>query len=96
MRPSQAVREHRKEICEIVARHHGLNPRVFGSVLHRKDQAHSDLDLLIEPTAQTSLLDLARIQVELQRLLGFPVDVVTPNSLPLDWRKHILDEAEPL
>jgi uncharacterized protein len=96
MRPSQAVREHRQEICDIVARHHGLNPRIFGSVLHLNDQAHSDIDLLIEPTAQTSLLDLARIQVELQRLLGFPVDVVTPNSLPLDWRKRVLDEAEPL
>ncbi|MFM8900998.1 MAG: nucleotidyltransferase family protein [Burkholderiales bacterium] len=96
MKPSQALEQHRLQVRDVVARHHGLNPRVFGSVLHRLDEEQSDIDLLIEPTAQTSLLDLAKIEVELQRLLGFPVDVVTPASLPRAWRQAVLDEAQPV
>jgi uncharacterized protein len=38
----------------------------------------------------------AAIQVELQRLLGVPVDVLTPRALPDHFRSVVLAEAVPV
>jgi hypothetical protein len=46
MKASLALDEHREEIRRFVAANRGLNPRVFGSVLHHDDTERSDLDLL--------------------------------------------------
>ncbi len=96
MRPSQALQSHRAAIREIATRHHVRNVRVFGSVLHGGDADGSDLDLLVEPTAETTLMDIARIQNRLQALLGVPVDVLTPKALPDSFRDQVLAEAMPV
>jgi uncharacterized protein len=93
MKPSEALRLHRDEIRKIVSECHATHPRVFGSVLHGKDTEESDLDLLVEPTFQTTLLDIARIQNRLQKLLCISVDVLTPKALPIRFREQILQEA---
>ena len=80
----------------MVEQNRACNPRVFGSVLSGADTEGSDLDLLVEPTAETSLLDIARIQNRLQKLLGVPVDVLTPKALPERFRARVLAEAVPL
>ena len=72
------------------------NPRVFGSVLHGTDKEGSDLDLLVDPLPGATLFDLGGLQVELERLLGVPVDVVTPGDLPLKFRHLVLTEARPV
>jgi predicted nucleotidyltransferase len=51
---------------------------------------------LIDPTPKTSLMDVAKIQVELEALLGVKVDVLTPNSLPDSFRHIVLAEAVPV
>ncbi len=76
--------------------HRTSNPRVFGSVLDGDDAESSDLDLLVEPSANTSLLDIARIQVELEARLGVSVDVFTPAALPVKFRSQVLLEARPV
>ncbi len=38
-------------------------------------------------------LDIARIQVELERHLGVSVDVLTPKALPDQFRDQVLREA---
>ncbi|MBQ1784391.1 MAG: nucleotidyltransferase family protein [Gammaproteobacteria bacterium] len=96
MRPSQALNTHREAIRRIVAAHRASNARVFGSVLREQDTDGSDLDLLIDPTTETTLMDVAAIQVELQRLLGVSVDVLTPNALPEKFRSTVLAEAVPV
>ena len=58
------------------------NPRVFGSVLHGRDTETSDLDVLIDPTPGTTLLDLGGLQVMLEELLGVQLDLLTPGDLP--------------
>ena len=93
MKPSQALKIHRYAIKQVVARHRALNPRVFGSVARDTDNEASDLDLLVETTPDTSLLDIALIEVELETLLGIPVDVVTPNGLAESFRGQVLSEA---
>ena len=96
MRPSQALRQNRTELRQLAARHGVLRPRVFGSVLNGEDTDDSDLDLLVEPTATTTLFTLASLQIEAERLLGVPVEVLTPKSLPRRARERVLREAVPV
>ena len=70
--------------------------RVFGSVLRGEDKDGSDLDILVEPLADTSLMDIGAIRYELGELLGIPIDVLTPNALPDKFRQRVLEEAEPV
>lgn len=72
------------------------NPRVFGSVLHGDDTEASDLDLLVDPTGETSLFDLTRLQIAMERISGLKIDLLTPKFLPAKFRADVLQEAEPL
>jgi len=96
MKPSDALQAHRAELREIVARNGALRPRVFGSALHGHDTDDSDLDLLVDPSPRTTLMTLAAIQLEAERLLGVRVDVLTPRSLPARYRSQVLLEARPV
>ena len=93
MKPSQALQFHRDAIRRVVLAHRAKNPRVFGSVLTGHDTENSDLDILIDTTPSTSLMDVAAIQVELENLLGITVDVLTPNALPDKFRSTVLAQA---
>lgn len=93
MKPSNALKLHRDEIQKIVERHRARNARVFGSVLREADTEESDLDLLIDPTTETTLMDIGAIRLELRELLGVEVDVLTPKALPEHYRERVLKEA---
>ncbi|WP_228151575.1 nucleotidyltransferase family protein [Pseudazoarcus pumilus] len=96
MKPSKALALHRSEIRRIVESHRARNPRVFGSVLHDEDTESSDLDLLVDPTPDTTLFDIGAIRHELLGLLGVPVDVLTPDALPEKFRTQVIGEARPV
>ena len=96
MKSSDALNKYRIEIRSVVAANRADNPRVFGSVLHGTDEEDSDLDLLIDPTPETTLFDLARIKGTLEALLGVRVDVLTPRALPDHFRSRVQAEAEPV
>ena len=93
MRPSLALSNHRDAIRAIALRHRVTNVRVFGSVVHGDDTEDSDLDLLVEPTQETTMMDIAKIQLELSQLLPVAVDVLTPNGLPAKFRGQVIAEA---
>jgi len=93
MRPSLALEIYRDSIREIALRHRVKNVRVFGSVLHGDDTEDSDLDLLVDPTSETTLMDIGAIRYELKELLGISVDVLTPNALPEHFKNLVLTEA---
>ena len=42
-----------------------------------------------------TLFDVSAIRLELGKLLGVPVDVVTPNALPDEFRASVLAEVAP-
>lgn len=96
MKPSEALNSNREAIRQVVASHRALNVRVFGSVLHGDDTETSDLDILIDPTQDTTLMDIGAIRHELRILLGVPVDVLTPKALPDKFRDSVLAEAIPV
>ena len=96
MRPSEALALHRAQIRAIALRHRVDGVRVFGSALHGDDHEGSDLDLLVEPTPETSLMDIGAIRYELKTLLGIEVDVLTPAGLPASFREQVLRESVPV
>lgn len=96
MRPSEALSLHRTRIRKIALSHHVSGVRVFGSALHGDDAQGSDLDLLVDPTPQTTMMDIGAIRFELKNLLGMEVDVLTPNGLPAKFRDQVLREAMPV
>ena len=96
MKPSEALRRHRQAIRRIVASHHASNARVFGSTARGEDRDESDLDILIDPSAETTLFDIGAIRHELLELLGVPVDVLTPGALPEKFRAEVVAQAVPI
>ena len=68
------LRARRDEILAVAGRHGASNVRVFGSVAREEPDAR-DIDMLIDLEEGRSLLDLARLHVELEDLLGCDVDV---------------------
>ena len=93
MKPSDAFQQHRAAIRRIVESHRACNPRVFGSVAQGCDTEGSDLDVLVDPTPDTTMFDIGAIRHELLQLLGVPVDVLTPRALPEKFRATVLAEA---
>jgi len=69
---------------------------VFGSVAQGLDTDQSDLDILVDTTADTTLFDLGAIRYKLRNLLGVPVDVLTPGALPDSFRCTVIDQAQPI
>ncbi len=73
----QMLRERREEILAAAARHGASNLRVYGSVARGDARQKSDIDVLVDVEAGRSLLDLAALHLELEDLLGYPVEIGT-------------------
>ncbi len=96
MKPSAALEANRQAIRQAVQRFNTANPRVFGSVLYGEDRDGSDLDVLVDPLPGVTLFDLGGLHIELEELLGVPVDVLTPGDLPLKFREQVILTAKPI
>ncbi len=96
MKPSHALQIHRAAIRGVVHAHRGCNARVFGSVLQGTDAEGSDLDILVDTTAETTLFDIGAMRHELRKLLGVQVDVLTPQALPAKFRDQVIALALPI
>ena len=80
MRPSEALGRYREKALEIIARYPVTNPYIFGSVARGEDGEQSDLDIMVETAGKLTYVDLARLEMDLEQLLGVPVGVHTPGE----------------
>jgi hypothetical protein len=96
MKPSQALELHRDDIRRLALRHGVANPRVFGSTARGEDREGSDLDILVDPMAGTTLLDLGALFEALKATVEVSVDLVMIRELPPDVRPRVLAEARPI
>ncbi|MFN0278508.1 MAG: nucleotidyltransferase family protein [Pyrinomonadaceae bacterium] len=87
------VSKKRSEIERIARRHGATNIRVFGSLARGEADNDSDVDFLVDLEKGRSLLDLGGLLMDLQELLGRPVDVVTEKGLRPRIRERVLREA---
>jgi uncharacterized protein len=92
----EELRSRRDEILRITAKHGAWNVRVFGSMARGDADERSDIDFLVDLETRRSLFDLGGLLMDLQPLLGRPVDVVTEKGLKSRIRNRVLDEAVPL
>jgi uncharacterized protein len=67
--------------------------RVFGSVARGEENDASDIDLLVTLEPGRTLLDLARLELRLESLIGRPVDVMAEGTLQEPIRAAALREA---
>ncbi len=93
MNSDKLFQEKRETILQIARRHGATNVRVFGSVTRGETRPDSDVDFLVDLDEGRSLLDLGGLLMDLQELLGCPVDVVTEKSLRPRIRERVLREA---
>ncbi len=69
------------------------NIAIFGSFVRNEQTAKSDLDLLVEFSEPVSLLDIAKLEVYLDELLGIKTDVVPKSDIRPELKEIILKEA---
>lgn len=87
----------RRDMIERLARASRLSDvHVFGSVVRGEESSDSDIDLLVTPGPEASLFDLAQFELDVEALMGRPVDVVSARTLDPVRDAGILAEAEPL
>lgn len=96
MTAMELIEQKREEIRRIAAKHGARNVRVFGSVVRDEAGPESDVDFLIEVGSTTSSWFPGGLIVELEDLLGRPVEVVTERALNSDLRERVLREAVPV
>lgn len=75
------LRRRRHEVVTLASRHGVRVLGVFGSVARGEDRPDSDVDLLVELPAGMGLFALARVQNDLEGLLGSPVDLIPQAGL---------------
>jgi hypothetical protein len=80
-------------VLDAAARRHASNVRVFGSVVRGDDTPTSDIDLLVDVRPQATPLDPVGLSIELEELLGVPVDVGPAAAPRTAIREAVLAEA---
>lgn len=89
----ELLRTKREEILEIAKKYGAYNVRVFGSVARGEADEKSDIDFLVDMEPHRSLFDMGGLLMDLEDLLGCPVDVVTEEGLRERIRARVLQEA---
>ena len=85
---------YRDRILQLAKQYGAYNVRVFGSVAKDEADEKSDIDFLVEMQPGKSLFELGGLLMELQELLGYPVDLVTEKGLKSRIREQVLQEAK--
>ena len=93
MEIEQILINQRDQILSTARKHGAYDIRIFGSVARGDADEDSDVDFLVKLDTGRSLMDLARLLLELQSLLGLKVDVMTENGLRKRIRSQVLKEA---
>lgn len=74
----------------VLKKHKVKRAGLFGSIVTQKANENSDVDILVELTYPTSLLDFVGIKLELEDALHKKVDLVESQSIKPIIRDSIL------
>jgi len=87
-----------EELSHFCQRYQVRELALFGSTLGQDYGPDSDVDLLVsfEPEARVTFSTLARMQRELEALLGRPVDLIPKDGLKPVIRNQVLATARVL
>jgi uncharacterized protein len=93
MRLRDQIADLREAIHAAAAASGAHDVRIFGSVARGEEREGSDVDFLVRLEPGRTLLDLTRLEVRLEELLGRRVDVVTETGLGEPVRSAVLRDA---
>ncbi len=96
MNIEQFLHEKRDDILAIAAKHGAYNIRIFGSVVRGEAGQDSDIDFLVDAGPATSSWFPAGLILDLEKILGRRVEVVTEKALSPYIRDYVLREVKPL
>ncbi len=85
----------KKKIESFCKKYHIVYLALFGSVLTSHFTKKSDVDVLVkfEKRHTPHLLNMVRMESELSDIIGYPVDLKTPNDLSPYFRDEVLNKA---
>lgn len=93
---SETLASKRADVLALARASGASRIRVFDSVARGQDREGSDIDLLVDLPAGTSLLRIVGLQMEIEDALGVKVDLCTERELHPMLKQRILAEARPL
>lgn len=80
------------KIVTVLKRHGVSQAGIFGSYANGTYTKKSDIDILVKFKGRKSLIDLANVELELEKVLKRKVDLLTYNSINPLIRKQVLKE----
>lgn len=85
----------KKKIESFCKKYHIVYLALFGSVLTSHFTKKSDVDVLVKFKKRHTphLLNMVRMESELSDIIGYPVDLKTPNDLSPYFRDEVLNKA---
>ncbi len=86
----------REEIIAIARRFGASDVRLFGSVARGDADETSDVDFVVRFESGRSLLDQGGLLMELRKLLGINVDVISEGALTGRFGQIVRREAVPI
>ena len=89
------VLANRARIGEIAVSCNAERVALFGSTARGEDTDTSDCDFVVDFKPRTTLRHLAKMRLQLEKLLGCPVDIVSRRSVPCE-AVHVEAESIPL
>ena len=83
------------QLADLCRRYQVRELSLFGSAARGEMRPDSDIDLLVEflPKAEIGLVEHAGLMLDLERLLGRKVDLVSKNALKPRIRPYVLADA---
>ena len=81
----------KSKIVKILKKNKIIRAGIFGSYARGEEKKNSDIDILIEPTKDMSLLDLSGLKIELEKTLNKKVDLVSYKYIHPYLKKRILE-----
>lgn len=89
----QDIEKIKSKIVGILKKHGVVRAGIFGSYARDEQKKGSDIDILIEvKTKPFSLFDLVGLEMELEKILGVKVDLLTYKGVSPYLKKYILSD----
>jgi transcriptional regulator with XRE-family HTH domain len=78
--PEVALQRNRDDVLDAVRRRRAANPRVFTIAASDETFSGADIGLLVTFRAEASMLDAAGLMLDLDRILGTPVAIISDRA----------------
>lgn len=88
---TKELKKIKTKIIKILKQDNIKKAGIFGSYAEGKQKKNSDIDILIQPTKDMSLLDLSGLKIKLRIALGKKVDLVSYNYIHPYLKRKILE-----